>query len=63
MRVGEPFTLARETRPDGGRETLQETTTRLMLRIAELLPERHRGFYAPLLAAAPSGPGPGPNEE
>ncbi len=63
MRVGEPFILARETRPDGSRETLQETTTRLMLRIAELLPERHRGVYGPLLAAAPSGPGPEPNHE
>jgi len=54
MRVGEPFVLERRTGPDGRRETLEETTTRLMLRIAELLPERHRGVYGPLLGGAPS---------
>jgi 1-acyl-sn-glycerol-3-phosphate acyltransferase len=54
MRVGEPFVLERRTGPDGRRETLEETTTRLMLRIAELLPERHRGVYGPLLGDAPS---------
>lgn len=63
MRVGEPFVLQRRTGPDGRRETLEETTTRLMLRIAELLPERHRGVYGPQLAGMPSGPGPGPNHE
>jgi hypothetical protein len=63
MRVGEPFALQRRTGPDGHRETLEETTTRLMLRIAELLPERHRGVYGPQLAGMPSGPGPGPNHE
>jgi 1-acyl-sn-glycerol-3-phosphate acyltransferase len=52
LRVGEPFELERRVGPDGGKESLDEVTTRLMLRIAELLPERHRGVYGPLLAAA-----------
>jgi 1-acyl-sn-glycerol-3-phosphate acyltransferase len=52
LRVGEPFALQRGIGPDGRKESLDEVTTRLMLRIAELLPERHRGVYAPLLAAA-----------
>lgn len=63
MRVGEPFVLQRETGADGRRETLEETTTRLMLRIAELLPERHRGVYGPLLAGVPSADAAHPNEE
>jgi 1-acyl-sn-glycerol-3-phosphate acyltransferase len=51
MRIGEPFVLERRVAPDGTREPLEDVTTRLMLRIAELLPERHRGVYGPLLAA------------
>jgi 1-acyl-sn-glycerol-3-phosphate acyltransferase len=52
LRVGQPFVLERGVGPDGRKESLDEVTTRLMLRIAELVPERHRGYYAPLLAAA-----------
>jgi len=52
MRVGEPFFLERAVAPDGRKEPLEDVTTRLMLHIAELLPERHRGVYGPLLAAA-----------
>lgn len=63
MRVGEPFILERGRRPDGQRESMEDVTTRLMLRIAALLPERHRGAYGPLLAGAPSAPAAGPNEE
>jgi len=61
LRVGDPFALERETRPDGTRESLEDVTTRLMVRIAALLPERHRGVYAPLLER-PSDPAFGPNE-
>jgi 1-acyl-sn-glycerol-3-phosphate acyltransferase len=61
LRVGEPFVLEREVGPDGRRESLEEVTTRLMLRIAALLPERHRGVYGPLLAAAPSSTAAGPS--
>jgi len=60
MRIGEPFVLERRVAPDGTKESLEDVTTRLMLHIAELLPERHRGFYGPLLAlagaAAPAEP-------
>lgn len=52
MRVGEPFVLERRVAPDGTKESVEDVTTRLMLRIAELLPERHRGVYGPLLPAA-----------
>jgi 1-acyl-sn-glycerol-3-phosphate acyltransferase len=45
MRVGEPFVLERIVRADGTKESLDEATTRLMLHVAELLPERHRGVY------------------
>jgi len=45
LRVGEPFTLARRT-VDGRREDLETVTTRLMVRIAELLPAPYRGHYA-----------------
>jgi len=59
LRVGEPFVLERRVAPDGTKEPLEDVTTRLMLHIAELLPERHRGIYGPLLAAtgaaAPAG--------
>jgi 1-acyl-sn-glycerol-3-phosphate acyltransferase len=57
MRIGEPFLLERGIGPDGTKESLEDVTTRLMLHIAELLPERHRGFYGPLLAGSASGPG------
>ena len=50
LRVGEPFLLERGVGPDGRKESLDDVTTRLMLRIAELLPERHRGVYGALLA-------------
>ena len=49
LRVGEPFLLERGLGPDGRKESLEDVTTRLMLHIAELLPERHRGHYGPLL--------------
>jgi len=69
MRIGEPFVLERRVAPDGTKEPLGDVTTRLMLHIAELLPERHRGVYGPLLpeagAAAPPDPsaaGPDVNE-
>jgi len=52
LRVGEPFVLERRVAPDGTKEPLEDVTTRLMLHIAELLPERHRGIYAPLLDAS-----------
>ncbi|HYN48410.1 MAG TPA: lysophospholipid acyltransferase family protein [Candidatus Nanopelagicales bacterium] len=52
MRVGEPFVLERRVAPDGTKEPVEDVTTRLMLHIAELLPERHRGVYGPLLPAA-----------
>ncbi len=48
LRVGEPFTIERRVGPDGRKESLEEATARLMVRIAELLPERHRGAYASL---------------
>ena len=54
MRIGEPFVLERRRGPDGAREPLDEVTTRLMLRIAEMLPERHRGVYGPLVGGEPS---------
>ncbi len=57
LRVGEPFVLERGTGPDGKKESLEDVTTRLMLRIAELLPERHRGVYGPLLEASAEGAG------
>jgi 1-acyl-sn-glycerol-3-phosphate acyltransferase len=57
MRVGEPFVLERGIAPDGTREPLADVTTRLMLHIAELLPERHRGVYGPLPEASSPGPG------
>lgn len=62
LRVGEPFVLERGLRADGERESLEDVTTRLMLRIAALLPERQRGVYGPLLAAEASTPAPDPNE-
>jgi 1-acyl-sn-glycerol-3-phosphate acyltransferase len=51
MRIGEPFVLERRVGADGGRESLEDVTTRLMLHIAALLPPRHQGVYASLLAA------------
>lgn len=45
LRVGEPFTLERRT-TDGKREDLAQVTTRLMERIAALLPAAYRGHYA-----------------
>ena len=54
MRVGEPFVLERRAGPDGKKESLDAVTLRLMLRIAELLPERHRGVYGTALRADPS---------
>ncbi len=62
LRVGEPFVLERGRRPDGTRESMEDVTTRLMLRIAALLPERHRGVYGPLLAADPSVSSFAPND-
>lgn len=56
VRVGEPVVLERGRRADGERESLEDVTTRLMLRIAALLPERQRGVYGPLLAADASAP-------
>jgi 1-acyl-sn-glycerol-3-phosphate acyltransferase len=56
MRVGEPFVLERGVGPDGRKESLDDVTTRLMLRIAALLPERHRGVYAGRFAAAGADP-------
>jgi 1-acyl-sn-glycerol-3-phosphate acyltransferase len=63
LRVGEPFVLERGQRADGDRESLEDVTTRLMLRIAALLPERQRGVYGPLLAAEASGGAVDPNTE
>jgi 1-acyl-sn-glycerol-3-phosphate acyltransferase len=59
MRVGEPFILERGLGPDGKKEPLEAVTTRLMLHIAELLPERHRGVYGPLLAGTAPDAAPG----
>ncbi len=56
MKVGEPFVLERRVGPDGRKESLDDVTTRLMLRIAALLPVRHRGVYADRLAAAGTDP-------
>jgi len=55
LRIGEPFVLERRVAADGTKEPLEDVTTRLMLHIAELLPERHRGVYGPLLAPAVPG--------
>jgi hypothetical protein len=55
MKIGEPFVLERRVAPDGTKEPLEDVTTRLMLQIAELLPERHRGVYGPLLAPPGAG--------
>lgn len=60
LRVGEPFVLERRVAPDGTKEPLEDVTTRLMLHIAELIPERHRGVYGPLLAAASAAAPPEP---
>jgi 1-acyl-sn-glycerol-3-phosphate acyltransferase len=60
MRIGEPFVLERVTRPDGRKERLDEATTRLMVRVAALLPERHRGVYGPVLAGLADAPTPAP---
>lgn len=46
LRIGEPFTLARGLGPDGKKESLDGVTTRLMGRIAALLPASQRGVYA-----------------
>lgn len=54
MRVGAPFVLERRAGPSGTKESLEDVTTRLMLHIAELLPERHRGVYGPPLEPAPT---------
>ena len=56
MRIGEPFYLERRIGPDGTKESLDEVTTRLMLHICDLLPERHRGVYGPLLDTAAQPP-------
>lgn len=45
LRIGEPFLLERGVGPDGSKESLEQVTTRLMRRIAELVPERQRGVY------------------
>jgi len=63
LKVGEPFLLERGRGPDGRRESMEDVTNRLMLRIAALLPERHRGVYGPLLVGDPSAPPPGPNDQ
>lgn len=55
VRIGEPFVLERGIAPDGTKESLESVTTRLMLHIAGLLPERHRGVYGPLLGAPAEG--------
>lgn len=63
LRIGEPFTVERGLGPDGRRESLEAVTTRLMVRIAALLPERQRGVYGPVLAgevALPAASGPPP---
>jgi 1-acyl-sn-glycerol-3-phosphate acyltransferase len=44
LRVGEPFSLERRT-VDGKREDLEQVTSRLMERIAALLPPGYRGVY------------------
>lgn len=56
MRIGKPFVLERRIAADGTKEPLEDVTTRLMLHIAELLPERHRGVYGPLLEASTALP-------
>jgi len=58
VRVGRPFRLSDEF-PDGvrGRAGKAAATRLLMIRIAELLPERHRGMYAADVAARKSRPG------
>jgi 1-acyl-sn-glycerol-3-phosphate acyltransferase len=58
MNVGEPFVLERRSGADGRKESLDDVTNRLMFRIASLLPERHRGVYAPLVAAAAAAEAP-----
>jgi 1-acyl-sn-glycerol-3-phosphate acyltransferase len=63
MRIGEPFVLERGVGPDGTKESLEDVTTRLMLHIAELLPERHRGVYGPLVGAPAPGPAEGVSSE
>jgi len=50
MQVGEPFVLERGVGTEGRKEPLEDVTTRLMLRIAALLPPRHQGVYGRLLA-------------
>ena len=56
--VGHPFRLSDENEDGGnGRAARSSATRRLMTRIAELLPERHRGVYAPFVSAsAPTAP-------
>ncbi len=58
IRIGEPFTLHRGVGPDGRKETLEAVTTRLMVRIAALLPERQRGVYGNVLVGEGAARGP-----
>ncbi len=58
LNIGEPFVLERGVGPDGRKESLDDVTLRLMLRIAGLLPERHRGVYGAPLADLAAGPDP-----
>jgi 1-acyl-sn-glycerol-3-phosphate acyltransferase len=59
LRVGEPFRVERRILPDGRKETLEEVTDRLLRRIADLLPEDHRGVYGAGPASAPGPEAPG----
>jgi 1-acyl-sn-glycerol-3-phosphate acyltransferase len=57
LRVGEPFSIERRT-VDGKRESLETVTTRLMERIAALLPPAYRGAYAASVSPGDeNGPG------
>jgi 1-acyl-sn-glycerol-3-phosphate acyltransferase len=52
LRVAEPFAVERRVLADGRKETLEEVTDRLMLRIAALLPEDDRGVYGAVSSSA-----------
>ena len=56
IKIGKPFRMiqdepARTSRPS--REELDTMTTEIMVRIARLLPETHRGYYRELMGSAP----------
>ncbi len=55
VRVGRPFTLRRDR---SGKGSLEESTRAMMARVAALLPEERRGFYAQAAEEISDAPAP-----